>query len=184
MKEFSESKPEVFRKTRIYRQALAVCAVTLSFLLGVSGCSTDKKNADTSGTPTVARETGGPGPFLGECGGLTTAEVLNKIGAAMQTINNASVCEWVGMGGASFNWYRNSPIGRETANMKSSGALLTPVAFSGYRGILADRSDSGICEIVVKLADDFIEWSVNGPSPELCETAKEFARLTVERAKK
>ncbi len=172
-------------------------AATAVFVTLLAGCSSGSDNAAATGTPDMAAQAGA-GPFFGECGGVTSEEVIRitQFSGLSNTVNNASVCEWASGSDrtgpvASFNWYRGSPIGRERATEQLTRESTKDFEINGHKGFIA--SDSGICEIGIAFGADFFEWSVSAgvlspideqpPSTEhICDAATELSRLSVERA--
>lgn len=172
-------------------------AIGAAVAILATGCSSDSdSSSQTVATPEAPGPAGG-GPFFGECGGVSTEEVirLTKFGTMTNTVNNPSVCEW-GTDGtrsgavASFNWYRGSPIGRERATEQLSRESTKNITIDGHSGFIA--SDAGICEIGIQFDADFFEWSVSAgtraagqqapPTEQVCDAARELSRLSIERA--
>ncbi|WP_206486723.1 DUF3558 domain-containing protein [Rhodococcus sp. KRD162] len=156
----------------------------------VAGCGgegdTASSSAATDTTTTAAYE---PGPFFGECGSISDAEVQSAFGVGPfgQITRNSVGCQWetVGFSGPriSFSWYRGSPIGRERAGSELIGRPAKDIAIDGNPGFEAEQGP--LCEIGVQFGDDFIHWSITySDSPVVrppCEVANELAKLTVER---
>ncbi|MFT4125029.1 MAG: DUF3558 family protein [Gordonia sp. (in: high G+C Gram-positive bacteria)] len=180
-----------FRRGTVGLVALAGLVATL-----VACSSDDASTAATRNTP-QAPGAAGAGPFFGECGGLTTAEVIRitTFGNLTNTINNPSVCEWnsgIGRTGAvaSFNWYRGSPIGRERGTEQLSRDSVEDIDINGHSGFIA--ADETICEIAIEFGADFFEWSVSAgrglagsvsrSREAICDSARELSRLSIERA--
>ncbi|MDL9936557.1 DUF3558 family protein [Gordonia sp. ABSL1-1] len=169
-------------------------AFTAILALLIAGCSSDEPAADPA-APAGPQAPGraGAGPFFGECGGVTTAEVsqITAFGQLVNTVNNSTVCEWDTDGTrtgatASFNWYRGSPIGRERATEQLSRQSTTDIEINGHHGFIA--SDVGICEIGIAFDADFFEWSVSAgtgserTTEQICDSARQLARMSIERA--
>ena len=179
------------------RTAAGVIALLAVLVLLLAGCSDSGDDDSGSGTPTTA-SAAGSGPFFGECGGVSTAEVSQIVDTQGLTnvTNNSSGCEWVTSADQlgpqfSFNWYRGSPIGRERATEQLSRESTTDLTIDGHTGFIA--SSPGICEIGIAFGSDFFEWSVSygvtasGESDrsteQVCDAAKKLSTTTIERAK-
>lgn len=130
---------------KLMRGGFLVSMALFVALIG-SACSSDSDDAAGSGGGTAATAPGkaGSGPFFGQCGGVTTEEVVDlaKIGALTNTVKNPSACEWTSSADrtgpvASFNWYRGSPIGRERATEQLSRDSTKDIEINGHKGFIA-----------------------------------------------
>lgn len=126
-----------------------------------------------------------PGPFLGVCGSATGDRVRALLpGRDLVEIRNGVGCEWrepYSHAGASFTWYRGSPIGREHALVGVTGRQVRDLEIGEFSGFLARQSDGTICEIGLGTGEDFFLWSVAGPPglTDLCAVALELSETTV-----
>lgn len=167
------------------RVALVITAVAAL----VAGCGGSEDAAGPEGTTTTATAAYQPGPFFGECGSITDAEVQSAFGAGPfgQVTRNSVGCQWETVGfsgpGVSFSWYRGSPIGRERAGSELIGRPAKDIEIDGNPGFEAERGT--LCEIGVQFGDDFFHWSITySDQPAArppCEVGNELATLTVER---
>ncbi|CCQ15320.1 putative lipoprotein LprB [Rhodococcus sp. AW25M09] len=167
------------------RVVLAITAVA-ALVAGCGGGENDAASSEEVTTTTTAYE---PGPFFGECGSITDAEVQSAFGAGPfgQITRNSVGCQWetVGFGGpgVSFSWYRGSPIGRERAGSELIGRPADDIEIDGNPGFEAEQGT--LCELGVQFGDDFFHWSItysDGPAARPpCDVANELAKLTVER---
>ncbi|MCJ0979316.1 DUF3558 domain-containing protein [Rhodococcus sp. ARC_M12] len=163
-------------------------AVTVAAIL-VAGCGGAEDDAAPPGDSAPATSAYEPGPFFGECGSITDAEVQSAFGAGPfgQITRNSVGCQWetVGFGGpgVSFSWYRGSPIGRERAGSELIGRPAKDIEIDGNPGFEAERGT--LCEIGVQFGDDFFHWSITySDQPAArppCDVGNELAQLTVER---
>jgi ribosome-associated heat shock protein Hsp15 len=187
----------VHRPPAAPRPFVAIVAVVIAAVALLAGCS-DSGDGGSASASSSAATAAGTGPFFGECGGVTTAEVSQIVGIAglTNTTNNSSGCEWVTSADQlgpqfSFNWYRGSPIGRERATEQLSRESVSDLTINGAKGFIA--SDVGICEIGMEFGGDFFEWSVSYglPAPgvaqrstdQVCGAAKQLSTMSIERAK-
>ncbi len=169
------------------RVALVITAVA-ALLAGCGSSDTDAADTSIEAAPTT---TGAyePGPFFGECGSITDAEVQTAFGAGpfSQITRNSVGCQWETVGfsgpGVSFSWYRGSPIGRERAGSELIGRPAKDIEIGGNPGFEAEQG--GLCEIGVQFGDDFFHWSITyADQPAArppCDVGNELAQLTVER---
>ena len=165
---------------------------TLALGLLLTGCGGDG-DAENSDAPAPTRPpVAAPGPFFGECGSVSDAEVEAAFAIPdLPVVTRDSVgCVWetgdVLGPSVSFSWYRGSPIGREAAG---SGLIGRPpeeieiAGHDGFRGSIADE----LCEIGVQFGDSFFHWSVSysdtPATADPCDVAGDLATMTVERAK-
>lgn len=135
--------------------------------------------------PMVAEQ----GPFLQMCGGVGDEEfrALTGLPADAAAFRNLVGCTWDAQSGGhgSFSWYRGSPIEREYTIVDTTGRVVREVSIAGHDGYEGRTTDGEICEVGVKLGDDFFVWSlVLPPAPGLdnCEVATRLTALTLERA--
>lgn len=171
------------------RRALAIAALVVVALLG-AGCG-----RDDSGDGTGARESdvAEAGPFFGECGSVTDAEVAEAVGVSgfAGVVRNSVGCEWQTSPGQdknaphfSFSWYRGSPIGRERAGSELIGRPASDIEIGGHPGFESALS-SRLCELGVQFGDDFVHWSIaygkSDPTADPCTAARHLAELTVAR---
>ncbi|WP_018178665.1 DUF3558 domain-containing protein [Jongsikchunia kroppenstedtii] len=151
------------------RISIATVAVLVIVVLLTGACSGGGKKSN----PTVATaptETGRPGagPFLSECGGISTAELQQVVGLGDLTMNvdNSTVCDWTSASqpdaAFSFNWYRGSPIGRERATEQLSRDSVQTIKIGSGTGFIAKTY--GLTEIGIAFGQDFFEWSVRAGS--------------------
>ena len=163
-----------------------VAAATAVLIAGCGGAEDDAASTEDAAPTSAAYE---PGPFFGECGSITDAEVQSAFGAGPfgQITRNSVGCQWetVGFGGpgVSFSWYRGSPIGRERAGSELIGRPAKDIEIDGNPGFEAERGT--LCEIGVQFGDDFFHWSITySDQPAArppCDVGNELAQLTVER---
>ena len=111
----------VHRPPAAPRPFVAIVAVVIAAVALLAGCS-DSGDGGSASASSSAATAAGTGPFFGECGGVSTAEVSQIVQTQGLTnvTNNSSGCEWVTSADQlgpqfSFNWYRGSPIGRGTS---------------------------------------------------------------------
>jgi len=160
-------------------------------VLVVGGCSDGgKKSNPTVATAPTASGRPGAGPFLSECGGISTSELQQVVGLGDLTLNvdNSTVCDWTSASqpdaAFSFNWYRGSPIGRERATEQLSRDSVQTIKIGSGTGFIAKTF--GLTEIGVAFGQDFFEWSVRaGSSQQDFDTEKAvttLAQRTVGRA--
>ncbi|MFT4201057.1 DUF3558 family protein [Gordonia sp. (in: high G+C Gram-positive bacteria)] len=177
-------------------RAAPLLALLAAVVLVVAGCGGGDKDGNTKfgkdGLP-QAPGAAGEGPFFGECGGVSTEEVMQITGfpALQNTVNNTSSCEWTANAMrngavASFNWYRGSPIDRERATEQLSRAVTQDLELKGHNGFIA--WDSTICEIGMAFGADFFEWSVRAdaesqtPTEKICGATRQLATMSIERS--
>ncbi|MFI8566753.1 DUF3558 domain-containing protein [Rhodococcus sp. NPDC078407] len=168
------------------RVALVIAAVA-ALVAGCGGADSDAADSATEATTTTGAYE--PGPFFGECGSITDAEVQSAFGAGPfgQITRNSVGCQWETVGfsgpGVSFSWYRGSPIGRERAGSELIGRPAEDIEIDGNPGFQAETET--LCEIGVQFGDDFFHWSITySDQPAArppCDVADELATLTVER---
>ncbi|NLG55176.1 MAG: DUF3558 domain-containing protein [Rhodococcus sp.] len=171
-------------------------AAALAAAVLLTSCGSDDAGDDGSspapGSGSGAFEPTDPGPFLGECGSVTDAEVAEQFGMPIALITRNSVgCEWEvgGIGGPSvtFSWYRGSPIGRERAGSELIGRPAKDIAIDGNPGFVAAASGV-LCELGVQFGGDFAHWSVMygdaHPVNDPCAVAQSLAETSVSRMQK
>ncbi|RMB72428.1 DUF3558 domain-containing protein [Rhodococcus sp. SBT000017] len=168
------------------RRFAMVAAATAVLIAGCGGAEDDAASTEDAAPTSAAYE---PGPFFGECGSVTDAEVQSAFAAGPfgQVTRNSVGCQWetVGFGGpgVSFSWYRGSPIGRERAGSELIGRPAKDIEIDGNPGFEAEQDT--LCEIGVQFGDDFFHWSITysfGPAARPpCDVGNELATLTVER---
>lgn len=130
-----------------------------------------------------------PGPFLGACGSVTADRVADVLpGPALVEVRTGVGCDWRAPGtgeGASFTWYRGSPIGRERALVEATGRRVQELSIGDFDGYVARQGEGWICEVALGVEEDFFLWSVAGayPGVDLCAAATELATGTVEGAR-
>lgn len=173
---------------RMRRLAPVVIAAAVS-IAGCGGASDTGSENTGASENTGSSEVYEPGPFFGECGSVTDAEVESAFAAGpfTQVTRNSVGCQWetVGFGGpgVSFSWYRGSPIGRERAGSELIGRPAKDIAVDGNPGFEAEQG--GLCEIGVQFGADFIHWSITYSDRPVvrppCEVGNELVELTVER---
>lgn len=164
-----------------------VAGATAVLMAGCGGGEDDTVSPPQDKAPSTAAYE--PGPFFGECGSITDAEVQAAFGAGpfAQVTRNSVGCQWetVAISGpsVSFSWYRGSPIGRERAGSELIGRPAKDIAIDGNPGFEAEQGP--LCEIGVQFGDDFFHWSVTYseqiPARPPCDVGNELAKLTVER---
>lgn len=170
----------------------ALLAAVPLLLAGCGGAGSEERASGDAPASTA----GDSGPFFGECGSVTDAEVAKAFGVPGfgTVVRNSVGCEWQlsaqdGQGSphVSFSWYRGSPIGRERAGSELIGRPATDVEIGGNPGFVASLS-SRLCELGVQFGDDFVHWSIAyvdaAPTADPCRAAQQLAELTVERAAK
>ncbi|MFI6869542.1 DUF3558 domain-containing protein [Nocardia sp. NPDC050406] len=161
-------------------------ALLLSACGGGDGAGTPADVA--TGPPRIAE----PGPFTGECGHVTDAEIqsITTLSAPSDIFRNSVTCRWFYTGQSTdvtFVSYRGSPIERERAWEVLWGRQLDTIEIAGRSGFLSytpDGVDSEVCVLALGLGDDFFEWSYRGriAAPRAsCDMIRRFAELTVER---
>ncbi|WP_149360540.1 DUF3558 domain-containing protein [Lolliginicoccus suaedae] len=175
------------------RGKLAVGVAALAMLL--AGCSSGEPEDGEAGSgndqeSTVLREAG---LFFGECGGVSTDELMALTGirgVRLQERNSVG-CRWESSlfgPHASFSWYRGSPIGRERAVVELSGRGVRDVSVAGPSGELTGFAGWGrfICEVSIQSNSDFFVWSVvfaeELSDDEMCRRVLALAEATVNRA--
>lgn len=178
-----------------FRTAASMVAVLAALAVAATGCGRHDDSGGGNGNNGVpqAPAEAGTGPFFGECGGVTTDEVMQitGFGGLQNTVNNTSSCEWAAGSSrsgavASFNWYRGSPIARERATEQLSRAVTKNLEIKGNKGFIA--WDQTICEVGMGFGADFFEWSVRAdalspqPVEQLCDATKKLATMSIERS--
>src|ERR1700745_1058013 len=85
-----------------------------------------------------------------------------------------------------FNWFRDSPIGRERKTEEMHGASVNDIDIDGHKGFIAVRAAAAstdyYCDVGIQYQDDFIDWSIRvrqKPSLDLCAIAKELSRQSI-----
>ncbi|QCQ92242.1 DUF3558 domain-containing protein [Rhodococcus sp. SGAir0479] len=171
---------------------LVGCAVLLAGCGGGGG----EQAGDHPGSPTgTSQSPSAPGPFFGECGSVTDAEVAAAFGVPGfgTVVRNSVGCEWQlsaqdahASPHVSFTWYRGSPIGRERAGSALVGRPAIDIEIGGRPGFEAASSE-WLCELGVQFGDDFVHWSIayadGVPAAEPCDVGRRLAELTVARAR-
>ena len=175
-------------------RSTALVAVLAALVLTVVGCGGGDSNGGgkDNGPPTAPADAGS-GPYFGECGGVSTDEVMQitSFAGLQNTVNNPSSCEWSASNlrtgaVASFNWYRGSPIDRERATEQLSRAVTKDVEIKGHQGFIA--WDQTICEIGIAFGADFFEWSVRAdytsqmPTQQICAATRQLSTMSIERS--
>ncbi|MDV8021936.1 DUF3558 domain-containing protein [Rhodococcus sp. IEGM 1330] len=168
------------------RRFAMVVSATAVLIAGCGGAEEDAAAPEDTAPTTAAYE---PGPFFGECGSITDAEVQSAFGAGpfAQITRNSVGCQWetTGFGGpgVSFSWYRGSPIGRERAGSELIGRPAKDIEIDGNPGFEAEMG--ALCEIGVQFGDDFFHWSITysfePAARPPCDVGNELATLAVER---
>jgi ribosome-associated heat shock protein Hsp15 len=174
-------------------RAPTMVALLAALMLVVVGCGGGSKGGGGDDGPPKAPGDAGTGPYFGECGNVTTEEVvkITGFGGLQNTVNNTSSCEWSSNNlrtGAvvSFNWYRGSPIDRERATEQLSRAVTENVEIKGHKGFIA--WDETICEIGIAFGADFFEWSVRAdytsqmPTQQICAATRQLSTMSIERS--
>lgn len=175
------------RRPRYRPAALALLTAAL-----VAGCGSGQEQE-----PPPADEEAGhsefdaavSGLFLGACGSATAAQVAAVLpGPELVEVRTGVGCDWRAPGtgeGASFTWYRGSPIGRERALVEATGRRVQQLSIGEFDGYVARQAEGWICEVALGVEEDFFLWSVAGayPGVDLCEAATELAAGTVEGAR-
>ncbi|GAA3044892.1 hypothetical protein GCM10010528_25270 [Gordonia defluvii] len=175
-------------------RSTALVAVLAALVLTVVGCGGGDSNGGgkDNGPPTAPADAGS-GPYFGECGGVSTDEVMQitSFAGLQNTVNNPSSCEWSASNlrtgaVASFNWYRGSPIDRERATEQLSRAVTKDVEIKGHQGFIA--WDQTICEIGIAFGADFFEWSVRADASsgmtteQICAATRQLSTMSIERS--
>ncbi|PTR31354.1 uncharacterized protein DUF3558 [Rhodococcus sp. OK519] len=173
----------------VRRRALPIAAVVAIALLG-AGCGRDDSGDRSAAPESAAAEAG---PFFGECGSVTDAEVAEAVGVPgfAGVVRNSVGCEWQtspvqdkNAPHFSFSWYRGSPIGRERAGSELIGRPAADIEIGGRSGFESALS-SRLCELGVQFGDDFVHWSIaygkSDPTADPCAAARHLAELTVAR---
>ncbi|MFE5704056.1 DUF3558 domain-containing protein [Rhodococcus sp. ACS1] len=166
----------------------ATCLLAATVVL--AGCgSGGGSDTDPASAPTTSVAVQ-PGPFVGECGSLTDAEVYERarIAGLTPVSRNGIKCRWEADGGeryVMFTWYRGSPIDRERSVAKGIGHEVHDLEIAGHRGF--SSQNVGFCEVALGTGSDFVHWLVRygtGSAPsDPCEAPTALGRLTLEKAK-
>ena len=162
-------------------------------MLALAACG-DDNGSDTPEPAVRTTEKASPiGPFFGECGSVSDAEVSDAFGvSSFGSITKNSVgCVWeVGSSSGpsvSFSWYRGSPIEREAAGSDLIGRPPEWIEIDGQRAFVGSIPDE-LCEIGVQYGDDFFHWSVtvgfSSGFADTCEVAMKLAQLTASRTQR
>ncbi len=173
--------------------ALIVTAALLTPLF--AACSSDSPRSDgqpsSSPSPTVSAA---QGPFFPECGGASDQTITKLTGVAglVTTARTSVGCEWLAGGSVvrgpvfMFNWFRDSPIGRERKTEELHGASVNGIDIDGHKGFIAVYTNPTFsdyyCDVGIQYQDDFIDWSIRvrkKPSLDLCSIAKELSRQSI-----
>ena len=175
---------------RLSALLLAAALLTPLFAACSSGSLRSDGQPSSSPAPTVKAARG---PFFPECGGASdqTITKLTGVAALVNTARNSVGCQWMAggrVGGPifAFNWFRDSPIGRERKTEEMHGASVNDIDIDGHKGFIAGRADTTFsdyyCDIGIQYQDDFIDWSIRvrkKPSLDLCGIAKELSRQSI-----
>lgn len=149
--------------------ALVVVAVLLA---GCSPRSSSGGDDDSGGSPdvqvtTVPEVNNGPGKGfkLGDCGGMTDAEVTAAVGnpALKRDVDSLLGCRWsTGPGSTdtslSLYWYRGSSAQKEASVARNLGHTVVTVTTKSYPGYRV--SNVGLCELSAGSGPDFLHWSL------------------------
>ncbi|WP_280396634.1 DUF3558 domain-containing protein [Nocardia carnea] len=167
--------------------AAMVTGLSCVLVLGACGGPEDESATDAARpVPKVAPL----GPFVGECGHVTDAEIdkVGGTGQIIQSYKNAVGCNWQGASGTSITFasYRGSPLERERAWVTTHGRPPEPIEVSGRTGFAALDPTGDICDLAIQLDDDFFEWStqfdmLGGPGGNPCDRSRALAELTIQR---
>jgi hypothetical protein len=160
----------------------------------LTACGSGSNSTDDSSSVRPPMKVATPGPFVGECGGVTDQEVsgIGGLGQISEEYKNAVGCSWqaTGLGAASvtFASYRGSPLGRERAWVTAQGRNPETIDVGGHSGFQDATLDGSICDFAVQLGDDFFEWSTSsgvfgGHDATPCDKNRKLAELTVQRMK-
>ena len=159
-------------------------------MLAVVGCGGDDDSDSPEPSARPTQKVSPIGPFFGECGSVTDAEVGDAFGVASfgSVTKNSVGCVWeVGSSvgpSVSFSWYRGSPIEREATGSDRIGRPPEWIEIDGQRAFVGSIPDQ-LCEIGVQYGDDFFHWSVtvglNEGFADTCEVAMKLAELTASR---
>ncbi|MUM20857.1 DUF3558 domain-containing protein [Mycobacterium sp. CBMA271] len=153
--------------------ALIVAAVVLA---GCSPRSSSSDGDDSGGSPdaqvaTVPEVNNGPGKGfkLGDCGGMTDAEVTAAVGnpGLKRDVDSLLGCRWsTGPGNGdtsvSLYWYRGSAAQKEASVAKNLGHTVESVTTKSYPGYRV--SNVGLCELSAGSGPDFLHWSLQSGS--------------------
>ncbi|WP_457061462.1 DUF3558 family protein [Mycobacteroides abscessus] len=148
--------------------ALVIAAAVLA------GCS-PRPSSDgdgDSGSPdaqvtTVPEVNNGPGKGfkLGDCGGMTDAEVNAAVGVPglKRDVDSLLGCRWStgpGTGDTSISlyWYRGSSAQKEASVARDLGHTVEAVTTKSYPGYRV--SNVGLCELSAGSGPDFLHWSL------------------------
>ncbi|WP_406266647.1 DUF3558 domain-containing protein [Nocardia sp. NBC_00881] len=169
--------------------ALVGCAAVLALMLTACGSGGDTDDTQTSLRPPPKVAT--LGPFVGECGHVTDDEVrdIAGLGQISQVLKNSVGCNWqsagTGSSSVTFASYRGSPIEREKAWVSTQGRNPQTIEVGGRTGFQALEPSGQVCDLAVRLDDDFFEWSMSfglfGANGNPCDRMHKLAELTVQR---
>lgn len=162
---------------RTTKWALGVAVLASTTLMGCSSAGPSESDSPKGAPPKVAEL----GPFVGECGHVSDAEVAEVLGGAVWlSYKNSTGCRWEGSGSLTFASYRGSPIARERAWVSTAGRAPESIEVAGHPGFQGRWGT--ICDLAVQLGDDFFEWSHQaGTAVDPCADPRALAELTVQR---
>ncbi|AMU57098.1 DUF3558 domain-containing protein [Mycobacteroides abscessus] len=146
--------------------ALVIAAAVLA------GCSPRPSSDGDGGSPdaqvtTVPEVNNGPGKGfkLGDCGGMTDAEVNAAVGVPglKRDVDSLLGCRWStgpGTGDTSISlyWYRGSSAQKEASVARNLGHTVEAVTTKSYPGYRV--SNVGLCELSAGSGPDFLHWSL------------------------
>ncbi|OAT70545.1 hypothetical protein AWB85_04245 [Mycobacteroides immunogenum] len=152
--------------------ALVIAAAMLA------GCSPKPPaggDSDSGGSPdvqvsTVPEVNNGPGKGfkLGDCGGMSDAEVVAAVGVPglKRDVDSLLGCRWsTGPGtqdtSISLYWYRGSSAQKEASVARNLGHTVESVTTKSYPGYRV--SNVGLCELSAGSGPDFLHWSLQSP---------------------
>lgn len=152
---------------------LVAAAVVLA---GCSPRSSSGDEDDGGGSPdvqvtTVPEVNNGPGKGfkVGDCGGMTDAEITAAVGNPMlkRDVDSMLGCRWsTGPGNGdtsvSLYWYRGSSAEKEASVARTLGHTVDAVTTKSYPGYRV--SNTGLCELSAGSGPDFLHWSLQSPA--------------------
>ncbi|MBF6134604.1 DUF3558 domain-containing protein [Nocardia otitidiscaviarum] len=170
-------------------RGVAVFLVGACALLA-GACGSEDAREEAGDRPPV--RVAAPGPFTGECGHVTDAEIRSTTGLSEPSdiFRNSVTCRWFHTAqhtDVTFTSYRGSPIDRERAWEALWGRDIRSLTLADHPGFLSHSPDGPtreVCVLAVQLGDDFFEWSYRGvvTHPRAsCDMVQHFADLTVRR---
>lgn len=168
-------------------------ALLAALMLVVVGCGGGSKGGGGDDGPPKAPGDAGTGPYFGECGNVTTEEVvkITGFGGLQNTVNNTSSCEW------SSNNLRTGAVdvfelvSRLADRPRARHRTALPRRhrerqIKGHKGFIA--WDETICEIGIAFGADFFEWSVRAdytsqmPTQQICAATRQLSTMSIERS--